>query len=217
SSVPTSYGMDDTVYKYQRIESERAFARCKADGAHIFPKAKCKGQYAWLDKAEFNRLALSKDGHENFDGSAKGSAVRAATHPKVAIEPTAWDEVSLDQKQFYRISTRIWCRNREIAKAWRPFLPDSVSLVDSSDHCFYHGQLYIYCEKTRSQELIFENQQNPSGSTTNVCVTAIPGVENPSSLTSWNEQTHTVRVYEIIYQLLLWNYNDTRQQWRSLS
>lgn len=42
SSTATSYGTDDTVYKYQRIEAARAFARSKADGAHIFPKAKCK-------------------------------------------------------------------------------------------------------------------------------------------------------------------------------
>lgn len=87
--------MDDTVYKYQWIETDRAFARSKADGAHIFPKAMCKEHYTWLDKVNFNQLALSKDAHVNFNGTARGNAARAETQPKVAIEPVETDEITI--------------------------------------------------------------------------------------------------------------------------
>ncbi|CAB9527301.1 hypothetical protein SEMRO_1974_G308710.1 [Seminavis robusta] len=41
----TVFSKSDTAYKYQRIETEAAFARSSPEGAHIFPKAKCKGKY----------------------------------------------------------------------------------------------------------------------------------------------------------------------------
>ena len=217
SSKATSYGMDDTVFKYQRIETDRAFARSKADGAHIFPRAKCKGHYAWLDKHEFNRLALSKDGHVNFDGTAKGSVVKAETQPKVALEPVATDEINMYHKQFYRISIRLWCRDRVILESWRPFLPENVGDTNAEGHCYFHGPIYIFCEKNRTHKLLFEEQQNPGGSIEKVCVTAIPGVDDLASLASWKEKLQTVDVYEIIYKLLLWNYNETRGQWRTVS
>ena len=40
---------------------------------------------------------------------------------------------------------------------------------------------------------------------------------NLASLASWKEELQTVDVYEIIYELLLWNYNETRAQWRTVS
>ena len=47
SSKATSYAMEDTVLKYQRIEADAAFVRDEAESAHIFPRAKCKRQF-WL-------------------------------------------------------------------------------------------------------------------------------------------------------------------------
>ena len=91
-----SYAMEDTVLKYQRIEADAAFVRDEAESAHIFPRAKCKGQYEWLDKAEFNRLALSPAGHIAFDGT-NGRAVRPETQPKVAIEPVETKEITLER------------------------------------------------------------------------------------------------------------------------
>jgi len=87
-SSTTIYSRSDTVFKYQRIEADTAFARTGPEGAHIFPHAKCKGIYEWLDKATFNRLALSRDGHKNFDGAAHGRGVHAATSALVALEPS---------------------------------------------------------------------------------------------------------------------------------
>lgn len=78
-SPTTIYSTSRTVFKYQRIEADTAFARNAPEGAHIFPRAKCKGPYEWLDKADFNRLALSHEGHSNFDDSTNGQKVRAAT------------------------------------------------------------------------------------------------------------------------------------------
>jgi len=45
-------------------------------------------------------------------------------------------------------------------------------------------------------------------------VTAIPGVADPRMLDTWNEQECTVAVSEIMVNLLLWNYDETRRIWR---
>lgn len=144
-SPTTIFSRSDTVYKYQRIEAERAFARTDPEGAHIFPKAKCKGQYEWLDRPTFNRLALSRDGHKNFDGTANGQGVHAATSAIVTLEPTTTDKIMLDHVNFTRISSRLWCRNKSVANSWRPFLKAELEMGEADGHVFYEP-VHICCE-----------------------------------------------------------------------
>ena len=63
----------------------------------------------------------------------------------------------------------------------------------------------------------FEQQQNSDGTLQDVCLTAIPGVEDHTTLNAWNEQERTVAVSEIMECLLRWHYDDTRQIWREIS
>ena len=197
SSLTSYYTYNDTVYKYQRIEEPNAFARSIPEGAHIFPKAKCHGVYEWLDKEEFNRLALSGPGHQQFDGTGRGRGKSAKTHPMVSLEPTGIASCIRDGVNFQKIAVRLWCVNGNVATAWRPFLSKHATLHNEGDLCFYDG-LHLYCERRRRQALLFETQQNPGGGIEHVCVTAIPGIADPSTLTTWDDATKTVAVYEII-------------------
>jgi hypothetical protein len=168
--------------------------------------------YEWLDKQEFNRLALSGPGHQQFDGTERGRGKRAKKNPMISIEPTATDTVVRDGTNFTRIAVHLWCRTPNIAEAWRPFLPNLSSLHNDGNLCYYDG-LFIYCKTQRRQALLFEPQQNPDGGVQEVCLTAIPGISDPSSLTTWDGMAHTVAVYEILYLLLHWSHHDIQETW----
>ena len=174
-SAPSRYSKRDTVYKYQRIEVEEAFARCAPLGAHIFPRAKCKGKYEWLDEQHFNRLAMSLDGHEQFDGAARGRGVYAETNPPVALQPDGSDTIRMDGENLKRITIKLWCSDKEVAKAWRSALNTNVSLHEAEGHCYYTPNS-IFCKVNQTYRLEFEEQQEADGSTRRMCVTAIPGV-----------------------------------------
>ena len=213
---PTVFSRSDTVFKNQRIEADVAFARSDPEGAHIFPKAKCKGKYEWLDKPTFNRLALSRDGHKNFDGTANGKGVRAETSALVALEPTQSEQIRKDHSAYTRIENRLWCRSKEIAMTWRPYLKKELSLVEEDGH-FYFTPLYIYRESNKIFELQFEQQQESNGALHNECITAIPGVDDHTTLDTWDSQTRTVAQSEIMFCLLRWSYLDARQIWKQTS
>ena len=181
SSVTSNYGEEDPVYKYQRIETPLAFARSIPEGVHIFPKVKCFGEHKWLDQQEFNRLALSGPGHQQYVGTGRGHGKRAKTTPKVAIASKGTSSVSMENRNFTRIQIWLWCKNREVPEAWQPFLPNNATLHDADGHCCFQN-LFIYCETNRRAALLFEDQQNPDDTVTRKCVTAIPGVADPTSL-----------------------------------
>ena len=215
-SAPSRYSRRDTVYKYQRIEVEQAFARCAPQGAHIFPKAKCKGKYEWLDKQLFNRLAMSLDGHEQFDGTGRGRGISAETSPQVALQPERSVRLVRDGETFTRIEMKLWCRNKQVALAWRSALREDVSLHEAEGHCYY-TPTSIFCRSNRTYVFQFEVEPDPYGTSRRICVTAIPGVDDPSTLSSWNEADQTVAVAEIMECLLRWNYEDVRRNWRTVS
>mmetsp|Transcript_12194 Transcript_12194/g.17526 ORF Transcript_12194/g.17526 Transcript_12194/m.17526 type:complete len:177 (-) Transcript_12194:1086-1616(-) len=77
----------DPTFQFQRIENDNSFGMADPDSAHIFPSAKCQGIYEWLDRPEFNRLALSRDVHLNFDGTGRGRGDRRKTQQTFAIRP----------------------------------------------------------------------------------------------------------------------------------
>jgi hypothetical protein len=172
-SPTTVYSRSDTVFKFQRIEAEIAFARTDPEGAHIFPKAKCKGNYAWLDKESFNRLALSKDGHTQFDGTAHGCGVKAETCPKIALEPHESEDTLIDRVRYMRIKIRLWCRDRQVAEPWRPFLDQKVTLHDADGHCYYIW-VYAYCKAKETVTLLFEKEEDSDGTERDVIETWSP-------------------------------------------
>lgn len=214
-SPTTIFSRSDTVYKYQRIETDQAFARTDPEGAHIFPKAKCKGRYKWLDKPFFNRLALSRDGHKNFDGTANGQGVRAETSVLVALEPTTSEKIMLDHVACTRISNRLWCRSEAVANSWRPYLKKELRMQQQGGHVFFEP-IYVYCESNRTFALKFEEQQESDGTLHDVCLTAIPGVDDHTTLDTWDNQARTVAVSEIMTCLLRWSYFEARRIWEGI-
>ena len=215
SHLTSYYSYNDTVYKYQRVESENAFARCIPEGAHIFPAAQCRGKYEWLDNKEFNRLALSGRGHQQFDGTARGKAKRAKTSPMVAIEPRSMSPINRSGTMFTRINIRLWCRNQNVATNWQPFVGAATLHSNRQLGLPYIDGISISCEQQRRQKLMFEVQQEADGTERRVLLTAIPGVENPRTLESWNGSDETVAVSDIMFSLLQWNYLNTLDTWKN--
>ena len=216
-SPTTVYSRSDTVFKRQRIEVEFAFARSDPKGAHIFPKALCKGKHEWLDKQSFNRLALSKDGRSQFDGSGGGRGVTLNTVSKIALEPCNSEDIYIDRIAYKRIHLKLWCRDRKVAEAWRAFLDLNLVLKDFDHGYCYYEWVFIYCETVvRTLKMQFEKQQDKDGSEQNVCITAIPGVLDHTTLNTWQEEDQTVAVFEVMECLLRWSYNRIRQVWREV-
>ena len=88
SSELTSYiDKQDEKFLYQRIEADCAFQRAEPESAHIFPSAKCVGAYEWLNDKDFNRLALSRDGHVQYDGTGRGRGKSPKTTPRATLQP----------------------------------------------------------------------------------------------------------------------------------
>eukprot|EP00978_Attheya_sp_CCMP212_P039333 scaffold203531_cov53-Attheya_sp.AAC.2 len=161
----------------------------------------CKEQYEWLNKQPFHRLDLLPDGHEQFDGTARGRGKSAETISLVAVEPT---EIKIDlqgQKEFDRIISRLWCRNKNVADCWRPYLPENLAMHTRDGHCFYKP-ISVLCEHNRTVVLLFEQELDPDGTTRQVCVSAIPGVDDPATLKTWDNIRHTVAVSEVMFRLL---------------
>ena len=61
---------------------------------------------------------------------------------------------------------------------------------------------------------MFEVEQEADGTERRVLVTAIPGVEDPKTLESWNGSDETVAVSEIMFRLLQWSYLNTLDTWK---
>ena len=213
NSVASTYDKDDPVYKYQRIEGDIAFSRGRPDGAHIFPKSKCKGEYEWLDKEHFNRLAVSKDAHEQLDGSGRGRGKSAKTNPKVLLEPITMVQKSSEEGVFIRFELRLWCRNKEIASGWLPFVQDGAKLHNEEHKCYFFP-VFVFYKRDQRRKLLFEKQQNPNGPDVTVCVTSIPSVEDPTMLQTWDAQSQTVAVSEIVWFLFQATRNDTLESWK---
>ena len=215
SSAPSSYKKNDTVFKFQRIEIDAAFGRCNAQGAHIFPKAKCIGVYEWLDKQKFNRLALSNDAREQFDGTGRGNGVNLDTIPQVCLEPIRFmDGVHfVNGEDVDRLLVHLWLRQAKQEQTWRPFLPNNIS-IHVEDNYRYFQPLYIDCEINRRVSVHMEELANPDGTFQLTWTTAIPGVADPTTLGSFDARDHTVAVKEVIFYLLQSTYNDTRRLWR---
>lgn len=89
---------------------------------------------------------------------------------------------------------------------WRLYLNEHVALNEEGDACicFYEG-LVICCETQRRKNILFASRRE--------CITSIPGVDDPSSFSTWNNVDETLAVYEIIKHLLQWKYNYANNTW----
>ena len=95
----------DTACKCQQIGKWPSICTDWCRRYTCFPKAKCKGQCEWLDKWTFVWLALSWDGHKNFDGSANGQG------SLVVLEPITSHQIETNYMPFTSILNSLWCQN----------------------------------------------------------------------------------------------------------
>ena len=69
--------------------------------------------YKWLDDQEFNRLALSGPGHQQFDGTGRGGGRghgrRAKTNPMITAESNGVNIVMKDGVAMAAMGVRLWC------------------------------------------------------------------------------------------------------------
>lgn len=212
----TLLSRNDPTFMFQRIENDNSFMLAKPDSAHIFPSAKCKGIYEWLDLPEFNRLALSRDVHLNFDGTARGRGKRRKTQQTFAIRPlrpeNGYATSTVYGKPCYKIPLELVLNVKEIADALISKLGNNAALhrhdgnrrwtIDGSDVTVYYpqGRVTLRTEETDNGTLSL--------------VTSIPGVKDLNDCWS-NSRTelYSVEAAEVMEKCLLWNYQNALESW----
>lgn len=215
SIAGTVLSRNDSVFIYQRFEANPAFAMAKPESAHIFPSAKCVAKYEWLNKAEFNRLALSRDMHLNFDGSARGrgKTKKRRTSQTFAIRPlrppAGFSVSNLNGCQCYRIPLELVLNATEIADGLLTrHLGPNASINKSGTRWTITGaDVRIFYPCNRPIELEVEDDDS--------LVTAIPGVDNLSQCWSNSpESLLELQAAEVLEKCLQWNYENALATWR---
>eukprot|EP00980_Cylindrotheca_fusiformis_P001171 scaffold321_cov95-Cylindrotheca_fusiformis.AAC.12 len=207
----------DPVFRYQRIENDSSFALLCPESAHIFPSAKCTGIYEWLDKPDFNRLALSRDFHVNFDGTGRGEGKRPKTMQTFAIRPlrptNGFPICSFDDCLCYRIPLELVLNENGIAQALLAKLGKSAVLNrnQGTRWTITGADVRVFYPQSRRVTLVTE--KTDSGSLD--LVTAIPGLENLNECWSNSQDDlYTLAEAELLEKCLLWNYENALESWR---
>ena len=213
----TLLSIKDTTFRFQRIENSASFTLAEAESAHIFPSAKCHGVYEWLDTPDFNRLALSRDVHLNFDGTGRGRGKRRKTVQSFAIRPlrnanTEFSTCIIDECHYYIIPLELVFNRNEIAEAILNKLEKGAALYKyPNDRWTISGaDVQIFYPKNNKNTLVTEESED--GDT--ILVTAIPGVDDLSECWSNSANLYEVEAAEILEKCLLWNYQNALQSWR---
>jgi len=141
----------DPTFQFQRIENNNSFGLADPESAHIFPSAKCQGIYEWLDQPEFNRLALSRDVHLNFDGIGRGRGKRRKTQQTFAIRPlrplNGYSTCTIANVQCYKIPLELVLNVNEIGETLMTRLGKNAAIhkhngsrwtIDGPDVTVYH-------------------------------------------------------------------------------
>ena len=206
----------DPTFQFQRIENDNSFGLADPESAHIFPSAKCKGIYEWLDRPEFNRLALSRDVHLNFDGTGRGRGKRRKTQQTFAIKPlrpeNGYAVCTIADIQCYKIPLELVLNVNEIADTLISKLGNDAVLhkhndrrwtIDGSDVAVYHP---------RGRRVSLTTEETDNGTLS--LVTGIPGVEDLNDCWS-NSPTnlYSVEAAEIMEKCLVWNHQNALQSW----
>ena len=115
---------------------------------------------------------------------------------------------------FTRINIRLWCRNQNVATNWQPVVSAATLHSDRQFGLSYIDGAFISCEQWRRKKLMFEVQQETDRTERRVLLTAIPGVDDPRTLQSWNGEDETVAVSDIMLTLLQWRYLNSLNTWK---
>ncbi|CAB9516339.1 hypothetical protein SEMRO_776_G200860.1 [Seminavis robusta] len=225
-TVVTILSRRDPVFLHKRIENASAFALADPESAHIFPHAKCVGQYEWLDDKPFNRLVLSRDLHLNFDASAQGRAKRRKTTPSFTFKPLPgkgeplYRTVDHNSVPCYEIPLEIVIFDNDKMEALLTHLSNYAQLNrHNTRHWTITGaEVRIFYPRDTRINLVAEAKDGsvPAGTTEDLG-TAIPGVDDLSTCWS-NSVTHRLRLEEaeVLEKLLSWNYVDASRTQSSL-
>ena len=215
----TFLSTSDPVFTYQRLEIDSCFRMAAPESAHIFPSAKCKGQFEWLDKAGCNHLALSREFHLNYDGTARGrgKTKKRKTAQTVAFRPLRSEPgfliVDLRGTSCYRIPLELVFNVNEVARPLLGRLGNNASIDKSNDRWTITGtDVCIFYPRERPLTLLTESTDE--GDT--VLVSAIPGV-NDLAAGCWSNSTndlYTVEAAEVLEKCLLWNYQNALESWQ---
>jgi len=204
------------VFRFQRIENDNSFGMADPESAHIFPSAKCLGIYEWLERPEFNRLALSRDVHLNFDGTGRGRGKRRKTQQTFAIRPlrpvNGYTTCTVADVQCYKIPLELVLNVNEIGETLLTKLGKNAALhkhngsrwtIDGSDVTVYHPT---------GRRVFLKTEQTDNGSLS--LVTGIPGLEDLNDCWS-NSPTNSydVEAAEIMEKCPLWNYQNALKSW----
>eukprot|EP00542_Grammatophora_oceanica_P009931 CAMPEP_0194044448 /NCGR_PEP_ID=MMETSP0009_2-20130614/15916_1 /TAXON_ID=210454 /ORGANISM="Grammatophora oceanica, Strain CCMP 410" /LENGTH=433 /DNA_ID=CAMNT_0038688973 /DNA_START=164 /DNA_END=1462 /DNA_ORIENTATION=+ len=205
----------DEVFQYQRIENSSAFALADPEGAHIFPRAKCVGQYEWLDDKPFNRLALSRDLHLNFDGTGRGRGKRRKTVQTIAIRPlrnpNGYAILQIDGVDCYEIQIEIVINDNTKAEPILTRLQNHAQLNRNENErwTIAGADLRLLYPRNRRIDLILDGAEEPTE-----LVTAVPGVDDLSDCWSNSPQNlYSLEAAEILEKCLCWNYEEAMQTW----
>lgn len=221
SSAVTLLSRRDPTFQFQRIESAASFAMADAESAHIFPRAKCTGEYAWLAEPGFNRLALSRDVHLNFDGTARGRGrvKRRKSAQTFAIRPLrpadGFLTCDVGNCPCYKIPLELVLNENGIADAFLTRLGKNAALTKNQDTRWTIAgtDVKIFYPRQRPLKLVTEKTDD----NTTLLVTAIPGVGDIKKCWSNSEtDLYTVEAAEVLEKCLLWNYNNALEDWRLL-
>jgi len=207
----------DTTFRFQRIETDSSFTLAAPESAHIFPSAQCTGKYRWLDAPEYNRLALSRDVHVNFDGTGRGRGKRRKTVQTFAIKPVrpegGFTISIIDGCPCFRIPLELEFNNNGIAAGLLPKLGNNAILNKNQGArwTITGADVHVFYPQDHRVTLITEVKD--SGDLD--LVTAIPGVENLNECWSNSQDDlYSLAAAEILEKCLLWNYRNALEKWR---
>lgn len=214
----TLLSLNDPVCVFQRLENDAYFQLAKPESAHIFPSVKCVGDFKWLDKADYNRLALSRDVHLNFDGTARGRGrvKKRKTAQTFAIRPVRPDAgysvCEFKGTSCYRIPVELVLNVNEIGDALLRNLGNNATLHKPADSRWtINGtDVHIFYPQNRRVRLMTETADDGSP----VLIKAIPGVTELQACWSNSESDlYTLEAAEVLEKCLLWNYANALENW----
>ena len=172
----------DPTFVFQRFENDLSFVLADPESAHIFPSSKCKGIYEWLDKLEYNRLALSRDVHINFAGTARGRGKRRKTEQTFAIRPlrppSGYQTTTLAGQVGYKIPLELILNVNDIGEGLLSRLGSNAALdrQDGRRWTISGADVALHYPTGRRLKLVTEETDNGVLS----LVMGIPGVSDLS-------------------------------------
>eukprot|EP00978_Attheya_sp_CCMP212_P018539 scaffold50816_cov46-Attheya_sp.AAC.2 len=160
---------------------------------------------------DFNRLALSRDGHAQYDRTAargQGERKNRKTPPRVTLEPlVANEDVMINGRQFRKIEAALWCKTEQDAtRGWRPFL-QAGTVPHAQTRFICISWLAIYCETARTVHLQYKDQVNEDGTIqleASIQQFQVLRIQDQLRHGTNSKQQQLLQVYEIMQCLLVW-------------